>query len=74
MGPIVGQACVQLLHEIGIVSMVTRQPFMPPHWLVQVLYTPQKFERPSFWNGWSYEIKHYGVEVTFNCMNFLLNP
>jgi hypothetical protein len=31
----------------------------------------QKFERSPFWNGWSYGIKNYGVEVTFNGMTFL---
>jgi hypothetical protein len=30
------------------------------------LHSPQKFKRPSFWNGYSYSIKHYGAEVTFN--------
>jgi len=34
---------------------------------------PQKFERPPFWNGCSYGIKNYGVEVTFNGMTSLLN-
>jgi uncharacterized Zn-finger protein len=33
----------------------------------------QKFERPPFWNGWSYGIKKYGVEVTFNGMTSILN-
>jgi hypothetical protein len=41
--------------------------------LVQVLHPPQKFERPPFWNGCSYGIKNYGVEVTFNGMTSLLN-
>jgi len=40
---------------------------------MQVLHPPQKFERPPFWNGWSYGIKNYGVEVTFNDMTSLLN-
>jgi hypothetical protein len=40
---------------------------------VQVLHPPQKFKRPPFWNGWSYGIKKYGVEVTFNGMTSLLN-
>jgi hypothetical protein len=37
------------------------------------LHPSQKFERPPFRNGWSYGIKIYGVEVTFNDMTFLLN-
>jgi hypothetical protein len=45
---------------------------MVPLWLVQVLHTPQKFERPPFWNDWRYGIKNYGVEVTFNCMTQLV--
>jgi hypothetical protein len=47
--------------------------FIVPRWLVQVLHPPQKFERPSFWNGWRYGIKKYGFEVTFNGMTSLLN-
>jgi hypothetical protein len=39
---------------------------------VQVLHSPQKFERPPFWNGCSYGIKNYGVEVAFNGMTSLL--
>jgi hypothetical protein len=46
---------------------------MVPRWLVQVLHPPQKFERPPFWNGWRYEIKKYGVKVTFNGVTSLLN-
>jgi hypothetical protein len=41
-------------------------------WLVQVLHSPQKFERPPFWIGCSYSIKNYGIEVIFNAMTFLL--
>jgi hypothetical protein len=40
---------------------------------VQVLHTPQKFERPPFWNGLRYGIRKYGLEVTFNGMTSLLN-
>jgi hypothetical protein len=47
--------------------------FMVPRWLVQVLHPPQKFERLPFWSAWRYEIKKYGVEVTFNGMTSLLN-
>jgi hypothetical protein len=46
---------------------------MVPRWLVQFLHPPQKFERPPFCNGWSYGIKTYGVEATFNSMISLLN-
>jgi hypothetical protein len=41
--------------------------------MVQVLYSPQKFECPSFWNGCSYSSKKYGIGVTFNGMPSLLN-
>jgi hypothetical protein len=40
--------------------------------LVQILHSPQKFERPPFWKGCSYGIKNH-VEVIFNGMNSLLN-
>jgi hypothetical protein len=52
---------------------ISIQNCMVPRWLVQVLHSPQKFERPPFWNGWKYGIKKYGVEVTFNGMTSLLN-
>jgi hypothetical protein len=41
----------------------------------EVLHRPtsQKFERPPFWNGWSYGIEIYDVEVTLNGMMSLLN-
>jgi hypothetical protein len=45
--------------------------FHGPTLLVQMLHPPQKFERPPFWNGCSYGIKHYGIEVTFNGMTSL---
>jgi hypothetical protein len=41
--------------------------------LVQVLHPPQKSEHPPFWNSCYYGIKNYGVEVTFNDINFLLS-
>jgi hypothetical protein len=41
--------------------------------MIKVLYPPQKFERPPFWNSLSYGIKKYGVEVTFNGITFLPN-
>jgi hypothetical protein len=34
---------------------------------------PQNFDRPPFWNGCSYSMKDYGIEVTFNGMSSLLN-
>jgi hypothetical protein len=49
-----------------------------PRWLVQVLHPPRKFEQLPFWNDWSYRIKNYDTEVTFNGMtslsNFIKNP
>jgi hypothetical protein len=44
-----------------------------PNLLVQVLQPPLKFEGPPFWNGWSREIKKFGVKVIFNGMTFLPN-
>jgi hypothetical protein len=41
--------------------------------MVQVLHPHQKFERPIFWNCWSYGIRKYGVDVTFSGMAPLLN-
>jgi hypothetical protein len=40
---------------------------------MQVLKSPQKCERPPFWNGFSYSIKNYSTEVIFNGMTSLLN-
>jgi len=40
---------------------------------VKVLKPPQNFERPRFWNGSSYRIKNYGIEVIFNGMTSLQN-
>jgi hypothetical protein len=37
------------------------------------LHASQKFELPPFWNGLSYGIKKYGVEVTFNGMTSIPN-
>jgi hypothetical protein len=34
-----------------------------------VLHSPQKFERPQFWNG----VKNYGVEIIFTGLTSLLN-
>jgi hypothetical protein len=46
-------------------------------WLEEVLHPPQKFERPPFWCGWSYDIKNYGFEITFkgiiSARNFVKN-
>jgi hypothetical protein len=43
-----------------------------PHWLLQALHPPQKFEHPPFWD-WSYGIKMYGFKVTFKGMTSLPN-
>jgi hypothetical protein len=40
---------------------------------VQVFHSPQKSERPPFWNGCSCSIKNGGVDVTFKGTSFLLN-
>jgi hypothetical protein len=42
-------------------------------WVVQDLQSLQKFERPQFWNGCSYGINNYGLEVIFNGVVSLLN-
>jgi hypothetical protein len=52
---------------------ISIQNSMFPCWLVQVLHPSQTFERPPFWNGWSYGIKKYSDKVTFNGMTSLLN-
>jgi len=44
---------------------------------VQVLHPPQEFERPPFWNGWSYGIKvwHRGHFHWHNpLLNFIKSP
>jgi hypothetical protein len=41
--------------------------------VVKILDPPLKFERPPLWNGCSYEIKNYGIEVTFSGMTSILN-
>jgi hypothetical protein len=41
--------------------------------MVQVFHPPQEYDRPPFWDGCSYGIKNYGVEVTFNGMASILN-
>jgi hypothetical protein len=41
--------------------------------MAQVWHSPQKVERPPFWNGCSHRIKNYGLEVTLNGMTFLAN-
>jgi hypothetical protein len=41
--------------------------------VLQVLLSPQKFERLPFWIGCSYGIRNYGVEVTLNGMISLLS-
>jgi hypothetical protein len=47
---------------------VGMRTFIAPRWLVQVSHSPKKFESPRFWNRWSYVIRNYGDEVSFNCM------
>jgi hypothetical protein len=37
------------------------------------LHPPQKFKRPPFWNGWSYEIKKCDIEVILNGSTCLPN-
>jgi hypothetical protein len=33
--------------------------------MVQVFHPPQDYDRQQFWDGCSYGIKNYSVEVTF---------
>jgi hypothetical protein len=40
---------------------------------MEVLRSPKKIERSLVWNGCSYSIKNYGVEVNFNGMTSLMN-
>jgi hypothetical protein len=42
---------LKVVHPLKIISI---QNFMVPRWPVQVLYPPQNFERPPFWNGWRF--------------------
>jgi hypothetical protein len=46
---------------------------MVPLSLLKFLHPLQKFERPPFWNGWSYGIKDNRVDVTFSGMTSQLN-
>jgi hypothetical protein len=62
-----------LLKVVHPLRVYQNTDFMVLRWLVQVLQPHQKFERPPLWNGCSYDIKNYGVEVTFNGMTFLLH-
>jgi len=39
---------------------------------VKVFHPPQNFEHPPFWNGSSYGINIYGIEVTFKGVAALL--
>jgi hypothetical protein len=66
MGPNVAKVWIQLSHENGVVSVVTRQPFMLWPWLVQVCSHLRSLNVHHFENGWSYE-------VTVNVMTSLLN-
>jgi hypothetical protein len=38
---------------------------------MNIFLTPKKFECPSLWNRRSYEIKNYGVNVTYSLLNFI---
>jgi hypothetical protein len=44
--------------------------FRVPRWLVQFLRSPHKSGSRPFWNSWSYGMKNYGIEITFNGMTF----
>jgi hypothetical protein len=41
--------------------------------MVQVLHSPEMFERHSLWKHWRYGIEKYGIYVTFNGITSLLN-
>jgi hypothetical protein len=73
MGLIFAQVWFKMLHENGVVTVVTKQPFMVSPWLVQVLYQRQKSERPPFRNGSCHCINNYGIDVTTNNMTSFLN-
>jgi hypothetical protein len=36
---------------------ISIQSCMVPRWIMKILHSLQKFERPPFWNNWSYGIK-----------------
>jgi hypothetical protein len=61
---------IKVVYPLKIFSI---QNFMVSLCLVTVLHPSQRFERPPFWNGWSYEVKNYGAEVTFSGTTSLLN-
>jgi hypothetical protein len=44
---------------------------MVKSWQVEVLHLTQKTERVSFWNGLSYGISKYDVEVTYGMASLL---
>jgi hypothetical protein len=48
-----GQKLFVLLKYVNIQIVVVSG------WLVKVLHAPQKFENPTFWNGWSCGIKKW---------------
>jgi hypothetical protein len=70
-GSRIGQVAADALSIIW--RSISIQNSMVPHWLMQVLHPPQKFERPPFKNAWKYGIKMYGFRVTFSDMNSVLN-
>jgi hypothetical protein len=57
--------------EVNFNGITCLPYFMKIHRSVQKLLRgffapPQKFKRPPFWNGWSYEITNFVTEVNFN--------
>jgi hypothetical protein len=61
---------LKVFHPLNIYKNAT---FCGPTLIGATLHSPQKFERPPFWSGYSYGIKNYGIEVTINGMTSLLN-
>jgi hypothetical protein len=59
--------------ENGVVSIITKFKPSVPRWLSQVLRPLQKFERPSYFNSWSYGFKRmasWSPSVTWPPLNF----
>jgi hypothetical protein len=55
---------VQLSHENGVVTMVTKLN----HFWYHVMHPSLEFESPPYWDGWSYRVRNYAAEVTFSGM------
>jgi hypothetical protein len=49
----VNKSCLSILW-----TSISTQNVMVSHWLVQVNHPPQKFERSSLWDIWSYGIRN----------------